>query len=169
MKNLLLIFLISLPLVASSQNFELNKEAQQELKKLEFLLGEWRGNGWMMNQSREKMPFDQTEKVTLKVGGTAILIEGQGEANGQNVHNALAIIRMGDEIGKYDFHSYLQSNQHGTYKSELIGDTFYWYPADNVRYVIKINEKGQWHEIGEANAGGTWYQFLEMTLDKVTD
>ncbi|MGX7835845.1 hypothetical protein ACWKSR_11905, partial [Campylobacter fetus subsp. venerealis] len=72
----------------------------------------------MMNQSREKMPFDQTEKVTLKVGGTAMLIEGQGDANGQNVHNALAIVRMGDETGKYDFHSYLQSNQQGAYKAE---------------------------------------------------
>ncbi|MCE7055045.1 hypothetical protein LZF95_10200 [Algoriphagus sp. AGSA1] len=169
MKNLLLIVLICLPLVASSQNFELNKEAKQELKKLEFLIGEWKGKGWMMNQSREKMSFDQTEKVTLKLGGTALLIEGQGEANGQNVHNALAIVKMGKENGKYDFHSYLQSNQHGTYESELVGEVFYWYPTNNVRYVIKINEKGQWYEIGEANAGGTWYQFMEMTLDKVSN
>ncbi len=167
MKKLIIVWMICLPIMANAQNFEVNKEAQQELKKIEFLVGEWSGSGWMMNQSREKMVFDQTESVNLKLNGTALLIEGKGSSEGKVVHNALAIITMAEGIAKYDFNSFLQSNQHGTFKAELIDQVFYWYPVENVRYVITINEKGQWHEIGEANSGGTWYQFFEMTLDKM--
>lgn len=166
MKNLILFTMIILPLLASGQNYELNKEAQEELKNLAFLEGEWHGTGWMMNQSGEKMDFEQTEKVSFKLDGTALLIEGQGTSNGKNVHNAMAIVTMAEGSGKFEFHSFLQSNQHGTFKAELIDHVLYWYPVDNVRYVIQINENGQWHEIGEANSGGTWYQFFEMTLTK---
>ena len=37
-----------------------------------------------------------------------------------------------------------------------------------MRYTMRINEKGQWHEIGEMSrdSGTTWNQFFEMTLDK---
>lgn len=169
MKNLLAICLICLPLFTQAQNFETNIEAQQEIRKIEFLVGQWKGNGWMMNQSGQKMTFDQTEKVSLKLNDTALLIEGQGTSNGKIIHNALAIVTMEDSKGNYKFNSFLQSNQQGTYKAELIDHVFYWYPAENVRYVITLNDNGQWHEIGEANSGGTWYQFFEMTLDNVSN
>ena len=44
---------------------------------------------------------------------------------------------------------------------------FYWFPNEQVRYIITLNEKGQWFEIGEYNMGDRWIQFFEMTLDKV--
>lgn len=166
MKNLILIWMFCLPLLANGQNYEVSREAQQEIKNLEFLVGEWSGSGWMMNQSREKMTFDQTESVQLKLNGTGLLIEGVGRSEEEIVHNALAIVTMDEGENIFKFTSFLQSNQQGSYKAELIDDVFYWYPVENVRYVITINEKGQWHEIGEANSGGNWYQFFEMTLDK---
>ncbi|MEB2774866.1 hypothetical protein SYJ56_06080 [Algoriphagus sp. D3-2-R+10] len=166
MKNLVIIYLICMPLFTKAQNFETNIEAQKEIQKIEFLVGEWEGSGWMMNQSREKMTFEQTEKVSFKINDTALLIEGQGVSDGKIIHSALAVLTMVDSSGKYKFTSFLQSNQQGTFKAELIDDVLYWYPAENVRYVITINDQGQWHEIGEANSGGTWYQFFEMTLNK---
>ncbi|UZD21512.1 hypothetical protein PBT90_18520 [Algoriphagus halophytocola] len=166
MKNLIVLILSLLPFFAIGQNYELNKEAQGELKNLSFLEGEWQGAGWMMNQSREKMEFEQTEIVSFKLDGTALLIEGQGTSNGKTVHNAMAIVTMAEGSGKFEFHSFLQSNQHGTYQAELVDQVLYWYPVENVRYVIQLNDQGQWHEIGEVNSGGNWYQFFEMTLNK---
>ncbi|MEB2786044.1 hypothetical protein [Algoriphagus persicinus] len=166
MNPLHIICLICLPLFTKAQNFDTNIEAQKAVLKVEFLVGEWEGSGWMMNQSREKMTFEHTEKVSLKLNGTALLIEGQGLSEGRIVHNALAIVTMASSGGKYNFNSFLQSNQQGKFKAELIDDVLYWYPAENVRYVLTVNVQGQWNEIGEANSGGTWYQFFEMTLNK---
>ncbi len=166
MKNIIFMWMLCLPMMVNAQNYELNLEARKEVKKLDFLLGEWSGSGWMLNQSREKMTFEQKETVQMKINGTGLLIEGVGTSGGEIIHNALAIITKADGEGKYKFDSFLQSNQHGTFMAELKGDVLYWYPTENVRYVIRINEKGQWFEIGEANVGDNWYQFFEMTLDK---
>ncbi|MEN2280765.1 hypothetical protein AAGF08_01415 [Algoriphagus sp. SE2] len=166
MKNTIFLWMFCLPLMVNAQNYDLNLEARNEVKKLDFLLGEWCGSGWMLNQSREKMNFEQNETVQLKINGTGILIEGIGTSEGQIVHNALAVITMAEGNGAYNFDSFLQSNQHGTFKAELIEDVLYWYPTENVRYVTRINERGQWFEIGEAHVGENWYQFFEMTLDK---
>ncbi|MBN3581507.1 hypothetical protein JYB64_03850 [Algoriphagus aestuarii] len=166
MKKMILAWVFCLPLLVQAQNYELNLESRKEIKKLEFLIGQWSGSGWMVNQNREKMTFEQKETVQLKINGTALLIEGEGTSEGEMIHNALAIITMSEGSGEYQFDSFLQSNQQGSFKAELIEDVLYWYPAENVRYVIRLNEKGQWFEIGEAKVGENWFQFFEMTLDK---
>ena len=61
----------------------------------------------------------------------------------------------------------LQNGQKGEFKGELIDGKFYWYPNENVRYVIWQNEKKQWYEKGEFKREGNWTQFFEMTLDQV--
>jgi hypothetical protein len=35
-----------------------------------------------------------------------------------------------------------------------------------MRYIIYLNDKGQWHETGEMKRENDWFQFFEMTLDK---
>ncbi|WP_425637078.1 hypothetical protein ACPUEN_16870 [Algoriphagus yeomjeoni] len=165
----LTILILTLSVISSmvvAQNGEINKTSQAEVKKLSFLVGEWSGSGWMVGQDRVKHTFEQTEKIQFKLDSTAILIEGLGKSDGKIVHNALAIITSSGEENQYDFQSFLSSGQKGTFKSDLKEDVYYWYPAESVRYIIKINEKGQWFEIGEFNQGDTWYTFLEMTLEK---
>lgn len=49
----------------------------------------------------------------------------------------------------------------------MIANKFHWYPSGNTRYVIELNESGEWFETGEINQNGTWVQFFEMTLKKV--
>jgi hypothetical protein len=35
-----------------------------------------------------------------------------------------------------------------------------------MRYIIFLNEKGQWYEKGEMKRDAGWFQFMEMTLNK---
>jgi hypothetical protein len=149
-----------------AQSSETDKSFQAEVKKLSFLVGEWEGSGWMMGQDRVKRTFEQTENIQFKLDSKAILIEGLGKSDGKIVHNALAIITSSGAGNRFDFQSFLPSGQKGTFNSEIKEDVYYWYPAESVRYIIKINDKGQWFEIGEFNQGDTWYTFLEMTLDR---
>lgn len=168
MKKLITLILVlaSAITLAKAQSSETNKAAQTEVQKLAFLVGDWSGSGWMMGQDRVKHTFDQTEKILFKLDSTAILIEGRGKSQGKIVHDALAIITFQGESDRYDFQSFLPSGQKGTFRSELKDGVFYWYPAESVRYIIQLNDKGQWVEIGEFKQGENWYPFFEMTLDK---
>lgn len=139
--------------------------AKREMQKLAFLTGEWEGTGWMIGPDREKHSFDQTEKIHFKLDSTLILIEGKGMSEDQIVHNALAIISYDRDAGHYIFNSWLANGRKGEFKAELIGGKLYWYLNDMMRYIISINENGQWYETGEMHRNGNWFQFFEMTLD----
>ncbi|RAI95359.1 hypothetical protein [Algoriphagus yeomjeoni] len=164
--TLLVLAFYTITNISFAQSGETDKTSQAEMKKLSFLVGEWSGSGWMMGQDRVKHTFNQSENIQFKLDSTAILIEGLGKSEGKIVHNAMAIITFTGKEDQFDFQSFLSSGQKGSFKSELIDGIYYWYPTESVRYIIQINEKGQWSEIGEFNQGDTWYPFLEMTLDK---
>lgn len=173
MKNLIQIVIISLLLTGfqgiatGQQSFEVNEVTKAEVSRLSFLEGNWKGSGWMITQDQKRYTFEQEENIQIKLGGTAILIEGRGTSEGKVIHNALAIITDSEGDGKYDFTSFLQNGRKGTFKAELIGEKLFWYPAEQVRYIIEIKDDGQWFETGEYNAGGNWVKFFEMTLSKL--
>jgi hypothetical protein len=169
MKKFILIIVITLLIngLAFSQDFSTDSISKSEITKLEFLVGNWEGNGWLMGRDRTKSEFNQTEKIQFKLDSTAILIEGVGKSNGMITHNAMAIITYNKSNENYTFQSYLQNGRKGEFKGELIENKFYWYPSENMRYIIWLNEKGQWYETGEFNREGKWFQFFEMTLNKI--
>jgi hypothetical protein len=169
MKTLTFIFATILFFAASTayaQETETDKEAQTAIAKLHFIVGEWTGTGWMMGRDGQKHPFNQTEIIKYKLDSTAIIIEGLGKTNEKVIHNALAIVTYNKADNDYDFRSYLSNGRGGDFKAELIDGKFYWYPNDNMRYIIYLNDKGQWYETGEMKKENKWFQFFEMTLDK---
>ncbi|WP_339814094.1 hypothetical protein [uncultured Imperialibacter sp.] len=165
----LILVILLVPVIGWAQAPETDALAKAEVTKLGFITGRWEGKGWMYGQDRVRREFDQVEDIKFKLDSTAILIEGKGSSGGKNVHNAMAIITFNKSDNNYSFYSYLSTGQKGEFKGELIGEEFYWYPAENMRYIISINGKGQWYEKGEINMGTSWFQFFEMTLDKVGD
>ncbi|TVQ19419.1 MAG: hypothetical protein EA361_00785 [Bacteroidetes bacterium] len=153
---------------AQAQKRETDRIAQQEIQKLAFITGNWEGTGWIIAEDGNRYNFDQTELVQFKLDDTALLIEGRGMREGEKIHDALAVVTFNHQNQNYTFKSWLNSGLGGEFKAELIDNVFYWYPGENMRYIIYINEKGQWYEKGEYNMGGdNWFQFFEMTLDKV--
>ena len=150
----------------SAQVNQTDKEAQTAIRQLEFMVGDWKGSGWIMGRDGNRYSFEQTEKVQFKLDSTVILVEGLGKTDGVVTHNALAIISFNKQDQNYSFRSYLSTGLGGTFTGELKENAFFWYPNEQMRYIIRINEDGQWYEQGEMNRGGDWYQFMEMTLDR---
>ena len=168
--NTLLIWLLLLSSFLSwGQSIKTDSLSQSEINKLKFIVGKWEGTGWMTGRDGQTHTFQQTENIQFKIDNTAILIEGQGKSNGHITHNALAIVSFNKEDNNYTFQSYLSTGRRGSFKAELIKDKFYWYPNENMRYIININDKGQWYEIGEMKKNQDWSKFFEMTLDKKED
>jgi hypothetical protein len=149
-----------------AQSFETDQQAKEQISKLAFMTGHWEGTGWMMGQDRQKHHFTQTEDIQFKLDQTALLIEGKGTSEGKVIHNALAIVTFNKKDNNYTFQSHLATGRGGEFRAELVDNKFYWYPNANLRYIIYLNDKGQWYETGEMNTGTTWFQFFEMTLTK---
>ena len=130
------------------------------------MVGKWEGSGWIMGRDQQKESFEQTEDIQFKLDNTTILIEGVGRSEGHITHNAMAVISYNKQDKHYNFQSYMSDGRNGNFKAELIEDRLYWYPRENFRYIIFINDDGKWYETGEMNRNGQWFQFFEMTLDK---
>jgi len=151
-----------------------NEENQEKMQALKFLIGDWQGTGWMFLANKQKMTFIQTEKIEWKLDKTIILIEGKGLSQDSNdiIHHALAVVTWIDTKQLYQFSSNLADGRGGVFeaKTNQNGDFIWWTTSTNGtrRFTIKINEKGEWFEIGEFSKDGEkWFQFFEMTLKKL--
>jgi len=101
----LLILLTLCSTLLLGQDFKTDSISKLELSKLEFLIGEWEGEGWIMGRDKQKHAFQQTENIQFKIDGVAILIEGLGKSNGQITNNSLAIISYNKKDRNYTFQS----------------------------------------------------------------
>ena len=151
-----------------------------EMKKVQWLVGKWEGEGWMMFGPEEKHTFSQTETVTSKLNGLLLAIEGIGiagaaeEGESKIIHNAFAVLSYDSENQKFKMRAH-KADGAFTEADAIVDDNgnFIWgfnHPyAGELRFTIKQNDKGQWYEIGEVSSddGITWYQNFEMILNKV--
>lgn len=174
----ILLFLSSVMTVPAQQNPP-TAESVEMMKKLEFLAGHWTGGGWMMLGPGKKLNYTGTETVTLKLDGTVLVVEGlhrsvaEGGAPERVIHNALGVISFDTETKKFRLQSYLANGRSATAEVEVPEkNSIVWRlsipgMAGTSRYTIRIDEKGDWHEIGEFSADGkTWRQFLEMRMHR---
>ena len=169
----LLLMIWCAPLLAQSAN----PSATSEMKKLDFLVGQWQGEGWIMLGPGQRHAFRQTEDVQRKVGGTVLLIEGLGKSMdssnaGAVVHNAFAVVSYDKEAKVFRWRAFRADGSSVDTEAKVSGNMLIWGFRDprggNVRFTIKLNEKGQWFEVGEMSRDGqTWLKFFEMTLNRV--
>jgi len=147
----------------------------QAMSKLDWLVGDWKGEGWVEFAPGERRTFAQTENVQRKAGGTVITVEGHGTTSygvtNTPIHDAFAVISFDPATHKYRWRSHTEKG----YASDLeptVGERTFQWALDvpnmgTTRYTIVLNEKGEWFEIGEMSRDGkTWRKFFEMTLRK---
>lgn len=163
-KGILVCFAVILNIQLLAQDIQDNTVMKTQMEKLAFMEGSWKGTGWHMGMDRQKRYFEQREEIILTLDGTAILIQGMGIQKMDTIHHALGIINYDQKKQVYNFRTYLKDGKFGDYKLEIIDGQVHWYPIENVRYIISINDKNEWVEIGEVNKYDQWYQFFEMTL-----
>jgi len=164
---------ISLTLAQSEkmQPPNLVEAKRAEMKKLERMVGQWSGSGWMQ-RGKEKESFTGTETVQRKLDGLAILIEGNfKDKDGVVVHETLAVLSPNLKTKNYDFRTYLANGMSGEQVFKTVGNNWQWgfeIPNGTIRYDIKI-ENDVWFETGEISMDGgkTWLKFFEMSLKKV--
>jgi hypothetical protein len=147
------------------------------MKKLDFLVGQWKGEGWM-EIAGQRRTFQGTEVVQRKLDGLLLAIEGlhRGVAGdkgeGAIVHSAFALVSYDDKAERYRFQAFTGRGNYEDAEAKVAEGQLVWgmkVPQfGEVRYTLKRDDKGRWSEIGEVSRDGkTWQQFFEMTLERV--
>ncbi|MFD2823368.1 hypothetical protein ACFS5M_06780 [Lacinutrix iliipiscaria] len=147
------------------------------IDKLNFMVGEWKGTGWMMTRNG-KETTEITEKVEYKLENDIMVVEGLGTKTDsitketKIVHDAFGVIFFDLKsnslmINAYKKGEFIQS------EIVLIEDKIIQWNMDipnrgKVRFTVNFNTENKWLEIGEFSRDGTnWMTFLEMNLEKI--
>ncbi|HET7308289.1 MAG TPA: hypothetical protein VFK24_10850 [Gammaproteobacteria bacterium] len=150
--------------------------ASGQMAKLNFLVGTWQGHGWIMTGPGRRHTFTETETVTSKLGGDALLIDGLGKSTdtgdaGKIIHRALAMASYDAHAKTFRWYALQAGGSPVDTQAKVSNDTLVWHmtvPNGKLRFTIKLNDKKQWHEVGQFSRDGkTWYPFFEMTLSRL--
>jgi hypothetical protein len=174
-KIILVLGLLLMPVAALAQTQ--NASSSAEMKKLEFLTGEWKGEGWIEFGPGQRRTFVETELVQSKIGGQVLLIEGLGKskAPGQEkeiiIHNAMAMICYDAKLKQLRFRAYQAGGRNVESEAKAANGALEWGLEESgrtMRFIIKLDDAGRWFEIGEVSMDGKqWRKFFEMTLQRV--
>ena len=153
--------------------------AQREaMKKLDFLVGQWKGDGWMEFAPGQRRTFKGTEVVQRKLDGLLVSVEGEhrGQVGGKGeevvVHSAFALVSYDEMAKRYRFQAFTGRGSYEDAEAKVSDGQLVWgmkVPQfGDVRYTIKLDDKGRWFEIGEVTRDGkVWQRFFEMTMQRV--
>lgn len=179
MKKLAALLLLSILPVAMASAQTHPAPAPPEMKKLDFLVGQWKGEGWIEFRPGQRQTATVSESVQRKVEGTVLLIEGLGTIRMPDkpeevpIHKAFAIIDYDVKAKLFRLRAYRAGDGATDTEPKVGENSLVWGFRDarggEVRFTIRLNDKGQWFEIGEYSSDGkTWRKFLEMTLTRVS-
>ncbi|MGI8821618.1 MAG: DUF1579 family protein [Chthoniobacterales bacterium] len=137
------------------------------------MVGRWEGTGWIQMGSEGRKEFTQTETIQYKLDGLVLVIEGQGKSkeDGSTVHSALAFVSYDERAKTFRWHAFTAEGRQTDTEAKIGTDTLEWGleipQRGRMRYTIKLNEKGEWFEVGEMTQDGqTWHKFFEMMLQR---
>jgi hypothetical protein len=129
------------------------------MRKLRFLVGEWSGEASVLRGPGQFLELAQTESAQFKLDGLVLVIEGVGrtKADGKLVLQALGLISFDDETGNYKIRAFNDGRWLETeVKLADGGNSISWAFAlgeFKTRTVMRINEDGEWTELGELVIG----------------
>jgi hypothetical protein len=135
-------------------------EAQRAaMKRLGFLVGEWSGEASVLRGPGQFVDLAQTESAHFKLDGLVLMIEGVGRAKteGKLALEALGLISFDDDTGTYTMRAFNDGRWLETeVKLADGGNSISWGFAVGefkTQTVMRINENGEWTELGELVIG----------------
>lgn len=152
--------------------------AQTESNPLSFMIGKWKGRGWMMTQNG-KQYNDITENVVCKLDCAVLSVEGLGTKTDSltkkliTVHDAFGVISKDTKSNKWVMRAYK--------KSEVIDAEIIFVSEKIIRWELPIPNNGgvvrfttdfstpdKWKGSGEYSRDGqSWMVIMETELTKV--
>ena len=147
-----------------------------EMRKLDFLLGEWKGKGWRYVYRGGRSEYSQSVKVKNESGGSVLRARDARtyKDNGLlgSVPSSMMTIYYDEGAKLYRLSRDSVEGRKHPFELKLIEpETLQWEkqtPAGLIRTTIKITEASEWHETLEVwNSVDGWYKAEESVLKRV--
>lgn len=174
-KMVAVLILLAAPALAFAQTQSAGVSA--EMRKLDFLLGAWEGEGWMDFGPGQRRVAKVKESAQGKAEGSVLTFEGLGKAVAPGkdeeivVHSAFGIVWYDGEAKRFRMMAWRAGRAIDadiTVGEKSLVRGFRDQRAGQIRFTIKLDEAGRWFEIGEISRDGmSWNKFFEMTLKRV--
>ena len=170
--RLILVAVLSLGTLLAQAPSAPSKEHVTAMKKFEFLLGEWKGESWTQTAQGKEYAVG-TETVQSKLDGLVVVVDGdfKHKETGKQVHKAFGVFSFTPRADMYRFYAFTANGQMVDAKLQMMDKGFDWSfdpgPGIQIKYKMRLDEKGDWVEKGEMTRDGATSQFFEMRLQKV--
>lgn len=165
-----------------------------EMRKLDFLVGEWKGEGWQLRPDGSRLKgFSQTTKVQARDGHAALRIKDARKykpviSSGKNTifipgtpvfqsSTLDATIYYDDALKLYRWRGENSYGRKNPLEAKLVRDRVLQYgmpfsvtlqPSDgNRRTSIEVTEGGEWRETLEVWNSDRWHKVEESILKRV--
>jgi hypothetical protein len=161
-------------------------DQSEEMRKLDFLLGEWKGQGWEFRPDGSRSnEFSQKTKVQYKGDGSALRIKEARNyktliSAGQPVYHSStldATIYYDEGANLYRWRGENSDGRKHPLEAKLIDTRTLQYgmpltvtlsPYDGARLItIEVTKSGEWHETLEIWMTDKWLKAEESTLRRV--
>ena len=149
-------------------------ETDNPIEKLNFLIGTWEGEGWMMTQAgRETSKISET--ASCKASCSVIVVEGLGVKTDPEtqeetiVHDAFGVIYIDTETNELAMRAYKDGRANESLIEFIEDKIIRWFidtpNGGKVRFTSDYSTENKWIEMGEFSRDGeNWMQFLGMEL-----
>ena len=153
------IFLFTLSVFSISDS-KAQSSKKQELKKLDYMIGEWVGvSKSFKNDSVNEVPAYESIQYMLDSN----IIEINLKSETLVLHT---IITYSEQDSTFYYHPFSKSGS-GKYKALFDGERLIVTPHKTVRYIFTATPDGHFQEYGERLTDGTWIRYFEDTFKKM--
>jgi hypothetical protein len=152
--------------------------AQTENNPLSFMVGTWKGTGWMMTQNGKQFT-DITENVICKLDCAVLSVDGLGTKTDSltkkkiTVHDAFGIISKDVKSNKWVMRAYKKGEVIDAEIVFVSEKVIRWeLPIPNnggvIRFTTDFSTPGKWKGTGEYSRDGqNWMKMMETELTKI--
>ncbi|CAA9263867.1 MAG: hypothetical protein AVDCRST_MAG95-2420 [uncultured Adhaeribacter sp.] len=142
---------------------------QQKMQALKWITGKWQGTVSIMGGDGSKQEYKQTIEFTPKLKKSVFQFNEAASRGQDTIFQNIGMLSYDALKSKYTIQAYTNGGIQIEADVEVQDKKIIWrvpVAGNLIRYTITLNEKGQWHQIGEGSgdAGQNWTTFFESTL-----
>lgn len=143
-------------------------DEQLAIKKLDFLIGNWAGEGQSFNEEGLASDYFDTEDVSYDVNQSIVVIRANGYKNEENTYSLHTIIHYDSTLKHYWYRPFTAKGAR-QYRCDLIEQQLLCLnPSNNFRLTFQRLGNGQWNEFGERlTPDGRWIKTFETKLNPI--
>ncbi|AXT20708.1 hypothetical protein D7030_11960 [Flavobacteriaceae bacterium AU392] len=165
-KHFIITTFITCLFLSSSISFAQSAE-QKAMKKLSFMIGDWKGSGTSYPKEKNT-PYNVMSTVQYDLDGELIVLRHRSIRNNKTILALHTLIYYNKEDGFYYYNAYRRSGAR-PFKCKLNDEKLICEINGNYRLTFQQTKKGEFNEFGQRLTDGKWIKNFEDILQPASE